>query len=452
MQLNVSDKAEKSGKTIIERPDHNISRSGISSSALKVLYRLHKSGFQAYIVGGGVRDLLLGMEPKDFDVATDARPEQVNDLFRNARMIGRRFKLVHVRFGREIIEVATFRAQHSDDDDHPGQARDESGRILRDNVYGSLEEDAFRRDFTINALYYNIADFSVVDHVGGVRDLEQGLLRLIGDPVTRYREDPVRMLRAVRFAAKLGFRIEEGTAQPIAELSPLLQDIPPARLFEEVLKLFLGGVAQETWEELKHHGLFEPLFPLTERALARDTDTAGQQFIARALGNTDKRIAEGRPVTPFFLFAAFLWEPVRQRVEELEADGMGKPEALHQASDEVASRQQQVIALPKRFAVPMREIWQLQPRFEHRSGKRALRLLSHPRFRAAYDFLLLRAEVGEVDPELAKFWTDVQEVSGPKQREMLSAQSGGKGGRSSRRRRSRRGKGGGNKDGGDQGG
>lgn len=440
--------AQAGKAAIIERPDHSISRSSISPAAIKVLYRLHNAGYSAFLVGGGVRDLLLGMEPKDFDIATDASPDEVNDLFRNARMIGRRFKLVHVRFGREIIEVATFRAQQAEDE-HPELSLDDSGRILRDNVYGSLEEDAFRRDFTVNALYYNIADFSVVDYVDGVADLKQGVLRLIGDPETRYREDPVRMLRAVRFAAKLGFRMDPATAAPIGPMAPLLDDIPPARLFEEILKLFLGGKAVQTWEELKHHDLFEPLFPLTVKALANDVDTAGQRFIARALENTDRRISEDRPVTPFFLFAAFLWEPVRQRMEQLQKDGMKPAQALHVAADEVTTRQQQVIALPKRFAVPMREIWQLQPRFEFRSGKRALSLLAHPRFRAAYDFMLLRAEVGEADPELATFWTDIQEVDGPKQREMLSAPGGGSsrdatpGKKTSRRRRGRRRKSGG---------
>ena len=443
----------KTSANIIARPDHNISRSGISPSALKVLYRLHNAGFQAYLVGGGVRDLLLGLEPKDFDIATDAKPEEVNDLFRNARMIGRRFKLVHVRFGREVIEVATFRAQHSDSDDvHPELSLDDSGRILRDNVYGSLEEDAFRRDFTVNALYYNIADFSVVDHVNGVPDLEQGLLRLIGDPETRYREDPVRMIRAIRFAAKLGFRIEKNTAAPIRDLAALLRDIPPARLFEEILKLFLAGKAVDTWEQLRDFGLMQELFPLTEKAFADDADTGGQEFVARALRNTDDRIAAGKPVTPFFLFAAFLWEPLQQRVAELESSGCKPAEALHMAADEVTSRQQQWVALPKRFAVPMREIWQLQPRFSYQSGKRALSLLGHPRFRAAYDFMLLRAEVGDVDLDTAQFWTDIQVVDGPKQREMLSmsgsggGKSGSRGGKSRRRRG--RGKGGANSSGG----
>ncbi|HEX7030705.1 MAG TPA: polynucleotide adenylyltransferase PcnB [Gammaproteobacteria bacterium] len=406
--------------TIIPRPDHNVSRQQISPNALKVLYRLSNAGFQAYLVGGGVRDLLLGREPKDFDVATDALPEEVHDLFRNSRLIGRRFRLVHVRYGQEIIEVSTFRALHGEDDEHPERHLDDSGRILRDNVFGSLAEDAFRRDFTVNALYYNIADFSVVDHVDGVRDLRDGVLRLIGDPDLRFREDPVRMLRAVRFAAKLGFRIEPRTAKVIPDLSDLLRDIPPARLFEEVLKLFLGGYAAQTFEELLRHDLFRQLFPFTEEALAHEENAFPLTFVAKALENTDARVAEGRPVTPFFLFAVLLWEPVRRRAEVLESQGMNPSEAMRVAADEICERQLQYVALPRRFSTPMREVWQLQPRFENRSGKRAQRLLAHPRFRAAYDFLVLRAETGEADPDLAAHWTRLQEGDADEQRALLS--------------------------------
>ena len=406
---------------IIPRPDHNISRQQISSAALKVLYRLSNAGYQAYLVGGGVRDLLLGREPKDFDVATDALPEEVHDLFRNSRLIGRRFRLVHVRYGGEIIEVSTFRALHGeDDDDHPDRHLDDSGRILRDNVFGNVVEDAFRRDFTVNALYYNIADFSVVDHVNGMPDLRAGVLRLIGDPDVRFREDPVRMLRAVRFAAKLGFRIEERTASLMPQLSDLLRDIPPARLFEEVLKLFLGGYAAQTFEELLRYDLFRQLFPLTEEALAHEENAFPLTFVAKALENTDLRVAEGRPVTPFFLFAVLLWEPVRRRAEVLEEQGMSPFDAMRTAADEICARQLASVALPRRFSTPMREIWQLQPRFENRSGKRALRLLAHPRFRAAYDFLILRAQTGEADPDLAAHWMQLQESDAPDQQALLS--------------------------------
>ena len=425
----------QSAPVVIPRPDHDISRTQISSNALKVLYRLHNAGFQAYLVGGGVRDLLLGREPKDFDIATDALPEEVHALFRNSRLIGRRFRLVHVRFGQEIIEVSTFRALQGEEDEDERHL-DDSGRILRDNVFGSLTEDAFRRDFTVNALYYNIADFSVVDYVGGLPDLKKGVLRLIGDPETRFREDPVRMLRAVRFAAKLGFRVEERTAAIIPQFAELLADIPPARLFEEVLKLFLSGHASQTFEELLRYNLFRQLFPMTEEALAHEENAFPLTFLAKALENTDKRVSEDRPVAPFFLFAVLLWEPVRRRAEVLEQQGVHPSEAMREAADEVCARQLETVALPRRFATPMREVWQLQPRFEHRTGKRALRLLGHPRFRAAYDFLVLRAETGEAEPELAEHWTKLQEVDAAEQRTMLSQSTGRKG--NARRRGGRR--------------
>lgn len=397
---------------IIPRNEHVISRANISDNALKVLYRLHNGGYSAYLVGGGVRDLSLGREPKDFDIATDATPEDVKALFRNCRLIGRRFRLAHVHFGREIIEVATFRALH----DAAGEPeRDnaerviDNGLVLRDNVFGTLEEDALRRDFTVNALYYNIADFSVVDYTGGMADLERGRLRLIGEPEQRYREDPVRMLRAVRFAVKLGFRIDEQTAAPIRVLGGLLSGIPAARLFEEVLKLFLGGQAVESFEMLRHHGLFAALFPAADVALEQDHLDAGAAFLVAALANTDRRIAEDRPVTPAFLFAALLWPALQRRQRELESMEGNPAEALQEASAEVLEGQLRTVMLPKRFSIPMREIWNLQPRFERGGQRRAQRLASHPRFRAAYDFLLLRAQAGEVDTGLADWWTAFQE-------------------------------------------
>ena len=294
--------------TIIPRPEHSISRAGISPNALKVLYRLKSAGFAAHLVGGGVRDLLLGREPKDFDVATDARPEEVHRLFRNCRLIGRRFRLAHVHFGPEIIEVATFRAAGVAEE--VDEFHLDNGRIVRDNVYGNIEEDAWRRDFTVNALYYNVADFSVVDYTDGMTDLRQGVLRLIGDPERRYREDPVRMLRAVRFASKLGFRVEPQTEAPLFELGHLLADIPSSRLFEEVLKLFFGGVALQTFEQLRHYGLFGLLFPLTETSLSREEEHFPRTLVSHALANTDERVADGLPVSPTFLFAALLWDPL----------------------------------------------------------------------------------------------------------------------------------------------
>ncbi|MHB8404221.1 MAG: polynucleotide adenylyltransferase PcnB [Gammaproteobacteria bacterium] len=423
---------------IVARADHNISRTQISENALKVLYRLKTAGYESYLVGGGVRDLLLGREPKDFDIATDARPEQVHALFRNCRIIGRRFRLAHVQFGGEIIEVATFRANQDvarqvDVDD----AHNDSGRILRDNTYGTLEQDAFRRDFTVNALYYDIRDFSLRDYVNGIADLRAGTLRLIGDPQIRYREDPVRMLRAVRFAAKLGFRIHPDTAAPIAALSALLDDIPPARMFEEILKLFLYGFGRQSFENLRHYGLFARLFPRTDAILDTEEQGFPHTFIAEALASTDVRVNADKSVTPAFLFAALLWEPVRQQALVLEVQGMHPGEALRHAADEILPEQISHVALPRRFATPMIEIYQLQPRFAQRDGKRPLRLLAHPRFRAAYDFLMLRAAAGEVDTELARWWTEFQNVDAAGQSSLLNATPAGERGRSRRRRRRR---------------
>lgn len=384
-----------------------MSRANISPNALKVLYRLKSAGYQAHLVGGGVRDLLLGREPKDFDVATDASPEEVRDVFRNSRLIGRRFRLAHVQFGREIIEVATFRA--GQDEQLADQHQTDEGMLLRDNVYGNIEQDALRRDFTVNALYYNIADFSIIDYAGGVEDLNNGILRLLGDPETRYREDPVRMLRAVRFAAKLGFRVASETESPIRELAPLLSDVPAARLFEEMLKLFLGGSAVGSFEKLRQYGLFGQLFPDTDTCLAELDHEFPLTLVLKGLENTDNRVREEKPVTPAFLFAVLLWEPVRRRAAELEATGIVPYQSVQQAASEVVSRQLKRVSLPRRFSTPMQEIWAMQARFSQTRGKRPLKLLAHPRFRAAYDFMLLRAASGEADPELAAWWTEFQE-------------------------------------------
>ena len=394
----------------LNRSEHAISRSLISEHALKVLYRLKDAGYDSYLVGGCVRDLMLGREPKDFDVVTNATPEQVKGVFRNARLIGRRFRLAHVQFGRDIIEVATYRANPQapiaqDDDDDENE-----GRLLRDNVFGTQVEDAVRRDFTVNSLYYDIRDFSVVDYVGGVKDLKQGILRMIGDPATRYREDPVRMLRVIRFAAKLGFRIDPGTAAPIRESGRLLLEVPPARMFEEVLKLFQGGYALETFELLRQYGLFRYLFPLTEDSLAQEENHFPRLLVPQALANTDERIAADKPVNPAFLFAAFLWEPVRLEMGRLEASGMNPFETLQHAADNVLREQLRHITIPKRFSIPMREIWDMQGKLSRRHGKHAERLVEHKRFRAAYDFLLLRAHAGEESQALADWWTRFQAV------------------------------------------
>lgn len=422
---------------VYARSEHMISRSLISDNALKVLYRLKKAGFQAYLVGGCVRDLLLGREPKDFDVVTDAHPEQVRSVFRNCRLIGRRFRLAHVHFGEEIVEVATFRGLVAEEA-HSERVL-ENGRILRDNVYGSIEEDAFRRDFTVNALYYNIGDFSVVDYVGGMEDHKAGMLRLIGDPEPRYREDPVRMLRAVRFAVKLGFTIHPSCAEPIPRLACLLEQIPAARLYDEVVKLFLSGYAVQTFEQLRHYRLFGALFPDTERSLAEEQQGFPLTFLAKALERTDLRVQDNKPVAPYFMFAALLWEPVRARAQARISAGENELLAYQEAAGEVISRQVRHTALPRSIGMPVRELWTLQPRFEKTQGGRPFRLLGHPRFRAAYDFLVLRAETGEAEPELADWWSRFQDAPEGEQKSMTRTgrrQSG----RSRMRKRRNRGK------------
>ena len=442
---------ERKGTTInepliIPRAQHSISRALISDNAIKVLHRLKDAGYASLLVGGCVRDLLLGREPKDFDVVTDARPEEIRKLFHNARVIGRRFRLVHVRYGRDIVEVATFRAiprdisEESiprDEEEGPGAENANMLELGSHNVFGTQEEDAVRRDFTVNALYYNIRDFSVMDYVGGTEDLKRGVLRVIGDPAIRYREDPVRMLRAVRFAAKLGFKIEDKTAAPIRDLAPLLASVPAARMFEEVLKLFHGGYALETYELLRHYGLFQYLFPRTEKSLEREESGFPVTLIPRALANTDARLSEDKPVTPAFLFAALLWEPVREETGALMARGMNSYDAVQRAAERVLREQLQHVSIPKRFSVPMREIWSLQSRFERRAGQQAFRLLENKRFRAAYDFLLLRAETGEADRGLADWWTGFQTADDSQRRAMV-ADVAPAGAEKKRRRRRRR--------------
>jgi len=409
---------------IVPRDQHRISRANISENALKVLYRLKQEGHEALLVGGGVRDLLLGREPKDFDVATDALPEQVRRIFRNCRLIGRRFRLAHVHFGPEIIEVATFRgAGASAEDEEEGDQRHlQNGMIVRDNLYGTREEDALRRDFTVNALYYNIADFTLIDYAGGLEDLQAGRLRLIGDdPERRYREDPVRMLRAIRFAAKLGFNIDSDCERPLREQGGLLAGVPAARLFEEVLKLLHSGTGLIAFEKLRHYGLFGQLFPATEECLAYEDHDFPITFVSRGLASTDQRVQEDKPVAPFFLFALLLWEPVRRRYFTLVDQGAEPQEAMDMAGAEILAEQLARVSIPKRFSLPMREVWELQPRFESLDGKGPHRLAAHPRFRAAYDFMVLRAESGEADPELAAWWERFLEATGAEREGMTGA-------------------------------
>lgn len=402
------------GAIAIPRDQHNISRKNISQAAIKIIKQLEDAGYSAYLVGGSVRDLLLGGHPKDFDVATNAKPEEVKRLFRSARIVGRRFQIVHVRMGREVIEVTTFRGHHEDTSQH--SARSEDGMLLRDNVYGTLETDAMRRDFTVNALYYTLKDFSVIDYCNGMGDLKSRTLRMIGDPVTRYKEDPVRMLRALRFAAKLGFNVAPQTAQPIRELGSLLLNVSDARLFEEVLKLFLGGSATATFNLLRDYNLLSHLFPGTDAALKSD-DQTGANLIEQCMVNTDKRIRSDKTVTPAFIYAALLWPGLQQRFKQLSSQ-MTSVQAWSQAATDVINQQLTRTAIPKRFLIPMREIWDLQQRLPNRLGMRALRTLDHPRFRAAYDFLLMREAAGEALDGLGVWWTNYQ-TANDEERELM---------------------------------
>lgn len=392
--------------TIIPRDQHNISRSDISKNAVKVLYRLKNAGFQAFLVGGGVRDTLLGLHPKDFDVTTNATPEQITQLFRNARLIGRRFKLVHIRFGPEIIEVATFRAPPSEHHSQKVAATGNQGMILRDNVYGSKDEDAMRRDFTVNALYYDIKDFSVHAYDGGWEDLQNKRLRLIGDPSTRYHEDPVRMLRAIRFAAKLDFTIDPKTEAPIKELAHLLAQIPPARLYEETLKLFLHGHALKTFHLLRKYHLFEYLFPQAEANIASDNDAL--RLAENTMLNTDIRIQQGKSVTPYFFMAALLWPAIIKQQNEFKLGGMHPNTAMQQAIELVLDRQVKAVAIPKRLTLSMREVWLMQAKLLNTASKKCLDVIAHPRFRAAFDFLVLRVQSGEKLSKEVAFWEKLQ--------------------------------------------
>ena len=390
---------------VIPRSQHSISRKSISDAALKVLYRLSNSGHRACLVGGGVRDLLLGVQPKDFDVATDATPEEIRALFKNSRIIGRRFRLVHIRFGRDIIEVATFRA-HAED-----SARtelDTHGRILRDNTFGDIEEDAIRRDFTVNALYYDIHDFSMLDYAGGLQDIEKRQLRLIGDPTTRYQEDPVRMLRALRFAAKLDFSIEASAADAIHECGRLLAVIPPARMFDEVVKLFHSGNARRVFELLREFNLLRYLVPALDEWLQDEPSELMLDFIDQALVNTDTRVNTGQPVSPGFIFAVLLWPVVWHEACEIQSDRQRMIPALAQVGETVMKRQVRHISIPRRFSQMARDIWTSQPRFHRTQGKQAQRLLEFPVFRAAYDFMCIQAMVGLFPYKLSRWWTDYQ--------------------------------------------
>lgn len=420
---------------IIPYKRHHIRRNQINPCALKTATQLQQVGFSAYIVGGAVRDLLLGLIPKDFDVATNATPEQVRQLFRRSRIIGRRFRLVHVMCGAETVEVSTFRG-NSLPDDH-GQASiqsiDQHGRLLHDNVFGSQEEDAVRRDFTVNALLYDPDKEEILDYLNGYEDIKAKKLRIIGDPVQRYREDPVRMLRVVRLASKLNMQIEAETAKPIGDLAPLLQNVPPSRLFDEMLKLLLSGHALSCVVELRARGLHHGLLPMLDVILEQPL---GERFITIALKNTDARIRENKPVSPGFLFAILLWHEVLSSWNSLRTAGEKPLPALFKAIDQILSIQHEKLAIPRRFDAVIQEIWTMQPRFEVRIGRKPFRLLTHPRFRAAYDFMQLRCESGELSEELGEWWKTFLAADSEQREKMLPKQTLAKKGRRRSRKKS----------------
>jgi len=414
--------------TVVGKGSHNIRHEQISQAARRTTATLQEHGYLAFVVGGAVRDLLLGVQPKDFDVATNATPEQVHALFRRSRIIGRRFRLVHVMFGGETIEVSTFRGGH---DENAGT--DEHGRILRDNVWGTQEEDARRRDFTVNALFFDPQREEVWDWHGGVNDLRVRKLRMIGDPVKRYREDPVRMLRAARLSAKLGLDIERGTRAPIRELASLLRNVPEARLFDELVKLLMSGQAERCVRALHAEGLDRDLLPTLDAALR---DPVAERFVMAALANTDARILEDKPVSPTFLLSALLWGDVLRTWQAAEARGEKPVPALLEAMQAALDSQAKRLAIPRRFDAGMKEIWLMQPRFLQRTGQRPFRLLENPRFRAGYDFFRLRCESGELDIAIADWWEDFQHAN-PVDREALLVREPAAEGTPRKRRRRR---------------
>jgi poly(A) polymerase len=425
---------------LVSKEHHGIGRETISHGARKVCEVLQSRGYVAYVVGGAVRDLLLGLRPKDFDVATDAYPEEVHRLFRRSRMIGRRFKLVHVMFGEETVEVSTFRARTAAETEKHGRDRldkgdhvvDEHGRIVRDNIYGTRQDDSIRRDFTLNALYYDPATEAILDYHNGLRDLRHKSVRIIGDARARYREDPVRMLRAARFAAKLGFTIDEGTREPIREMAHLLENVPASRVYEEMQKLLLSGHAATSLRQLRSEGLHHGLLPLLDVIFEQPM---GERFVQLALEQTDARVRSGKPVSPAFLFAALLWHEVLAAWKKMQHQGQNRIPALFRAMDEVIEIQTEKLAIPRRFTAVMKEIWAMQPRLEQRSGRRPFALIAQERFRAAFDFLVLRASSGEAPAELAQWWEKFQRASEHDRHAMLLAPQPGEGRRRRRRRR-----------------
>jgi poly(A) polymerase len=423
-----SAKAKKVGNAqVIPCALHGVPREQISYGAKRVTDGLQAAGYKAYVVGGAVRDLLLSKVPKDFDVATDATPEEVRQVFRRSRIIGRRFRLVHVMFGEELVEVSTFRRMIETED----AQTDEHGRLLRDNEFGDQEQDAARRDFTANALFYDPATQDIFDYHGGYADTRNQVLRIIGDPLVRYREDPVRMLRAVRLSAKLGMSLDPATAAPIAQMKSLLDNVPEARMLDEVLKMLLSGRSVECISQLRKMELHHGLLPLLDVIMDQPM---GEKFIMLALRNTDERLSQDKSVSPAFLFAALLWHEVLSAWNQLVKQGERPVSAMHIAMDEVLARQKKQLAIPHRHDAVMKEIWLLQQRFEQRAGQRPYRLLEQPRFRAAFDFLLLRCASNEVDNELGLWWDEFQDASEARRQEMLQPEGLGAGSRKRRRK------------------
>jgi poly(A) polymerase len=410
--------------------EHGINPQLLSPNAVRVTQTLQEAGFKAFIVGGAVRDLLLGVKPKDFDVATNATPEQVKRLFRRAFIIGRRFQIVHVMLGQEQIEVTTFRGTSSE-----SAPKDEHGRVLRDNTFGEQHEDAVRRDFTVNAMYYDPATRTVLDYHGGIADIRNKTLRMIGVPEARFREDPVRLLRVVRFAAKLGFTIDPATRAPIQIMAPLINNVPAARVFDEMLKLLMSGQALACLQQLRKEGLHHGLLPLLDVVLEQPL---GEKFVTLALENTDMRIRQGKPVSPGFLFASLLWHQVVEKWNAYQAAGEYPIPALHLAADDVFAAQTEKLALQRKIVSDMRDIWAMQPRFERRSGKSPYKMLEHMRLRAGYDFLLLRCASGEIDNEIGEWWTAFIEADGPEREALLAKKVRPEGQHSAAKKRTRR--------------
>ncbi|PXX42574.1 polynucleotide adenylyltransferase PcnB [Undibacterium pigrum] len=411
---NKSDAASANQKpTVLSHKDHGIDPQLVSANAIRITQTLQENGFKAFVVGGAVRDLLTGVKPKDFDIATNATPEQVKRLFRRAFIIGRRFQIVHVMFGQDLLEVTTFRGSATD-----GAPKDEHGRVLRDNTFGEQYEDAARRDFTVNAMYYDPASQVVLDYHGGMKDIKKKTLRIIGVPEARYREDPVRMLRVVRFAAKLNFTIDASTRAPIAVMAPLINNVPAARVFDETLKLLTSGHAMACLQQLRKEGLHHGLMPLLDVVLEQPL---GEKFVTLALANTDERVQQGKPVSPGFLFASLLWHQVVEKWEAYKAAGEFPIPALHLAADDVLNTQTDALAIQRKIGSDMRDIWAMQPRFEKRVGKTPYKVLEHPRLRAGYDFLLLRCASGEIDEEIGEWWTDFMEGDSAEREQLINS-------------------------------